>query len=115
HSLVFLISPCFLNYWGRVSWLTLAERDLLGEELRHVDALLSRRIDWLQWIEEQGPPPLQKAANTIAEHFEGVCDIVARDEAPPTDRGDDPLQEGRDLVVARRRKCRKGQVAVALE
>lgn len=33
-------------------------------------------MDWLQWIEEQGPPPFQKAANTIAEHFEGVCAYV---------------------------------------
>lgn len=31
---------------------------------------------WLQWVEDAGPEPFLKAANTIAEHFDGVCAYV---------------------------------------
>ncbi len=31
---------------------------------------------WLQWVEDAGPEPFIKAANTIAEHFDGVCAYV---------------------------------------
>lgn len=31
---------------------------------------------WLQWIEDTGSEPFLKAANTIAEHFDGVCAYV---------------------------------------
>lgn len=33
-------------------------------------------MDWLRWIDEEGSPPFLKAANTIAEHFEGVCAYI---------------------------------------
>lgn len=31
---------------------------------------------WLQWVEDAGSEPFLKAANTIAEHFDGVCAYV---------------------------------------
>lgn len=31
---------------------------------------------WLQWVEDAGPEPFIKAANTIAEHFDGICAYV---------------------------------------
>ena len=33
-------------------------------------------MDWLRWIDEEGSPPFLKAANTIAEHFDGVCAYI---------------------------------------
>lgn len=32
--------------------------------------------DWLQWVESAGSAPFLKAANTIAEHFDGICAYV---------------------------------------
>jgi transposase len=31
---------------------------------------------WLQWVEDAGSEPFLKAANTIAEHFDGICAYV---------------------------------------
>jgi transposase len=33
-------------------------------------------MDWLRWIDLEGSPPFLKAANTIAEHFDGICAYI---------------------------------------
>lgn len=36
------------------------------------DELHKLLLDWLDWVEAEGEPPLVRAAETIAEHFDGV-------------------------------------------
>lgn len=40
------------------------------------DDIHDHLTDWLRWVDEAGPAPFLKAANTIAAHFEGICAYV---------------------------------------
>lgn len=40
------------------------------------DTIHDLLMDWLQWIDQEGSAPFLKAANTIAEHFDGICAYI---------------------------------------
>jgi transposase len=64
-------------------------------------------MDWLRWIDEEGSPPFQKAANTIAEHFDGVCAYIDTGHTNARAEGNQPKDSCRDLESLRLQERRE--------